>query len=673
MKKIFYILIALPLHLFSQNFSEVSASIGVSGNFGDPNLGGGLSFCDFDGDGDDDLTFGSKAGESIYFFENNGGTFTELTTPLVPHVGISKQILWADFDNDGDKDFYVCDFESHDYLYRNDGGGSFTDITVSAGLHMDSTQTYGAAFHDYDKDGYLDLYVTNRGFNQIDAYMYRNNGDGTFSDVTLTSGTNLYSGGAYYDPLFNPFFFDYNNDGWPDVYVAVDRTGYTNRLLKNNGDGTFSDVSVASNSNVAINAMNAGGADYDNDGDIDLYVTNTPEGNAFLQNNGDGTFTDVALTNGTIFYRVGWGANFFDYDNDLDQDLYVSSMHNDATKPNAFYVNDGNGQFSEPLPNGLPGDTIPSIVNMIGDFNDDGKLDIVNSNHNTFPFQVYQNNETNSNNYLKVSLQGAISNLDGIGSLVEMWINGNKYIRYKHCGQAMMGQASSKLHFGMGTATQADSVIIKWPSGNVNKFYNVAANATLPVLETVALPVNLIDFSARLNEKENVDILWQVSQEFELLGYELQRSISGLLYETVDFYSATGATTKALYSHQDKSLLKGRRYYYRLKMVDLNGSFNYSKVVTVEVPSSDVNIDRLYPNPASDIITVDYSIEDNSQALIKVINVDGAIVYTQRHNFQKGGDQFQIDVSNFPAGNYWIKIDGRFETEEMQFIVVPKR
>ena len=672
MKNVFLLfLLCFCGSLMAQTFSEVANSIGVIGNYGTNNLGGGISFCDFDGDGDDDLTFGTKSTEPVAFYRNDGGAFTKIAAP-VAHMGNSKQVLWADYDNDGDKDLFVCDYADRNYLYRNNGGMNFTDVTIAAGLNTIPTQTWGATFGDYDNDGNLDLYVCNRGeLNAQDNFMYRNNGDGTFTDVSVATNTQI----GVVDPVFCAIFFDYNVDGWQDLYIAVDRIGYPNRLLKNNGDGTFTDASVGSGADIEINAMNSGGGDYDGDGDIDLYVTNTPEGNAFFKNNGDGTFTDVASTNGTFFERVGWGASFFDYDNDTDLDLYVSSMLNNLG-PNAMYVNNGAGSFTEPLfaTGGLGGaDTMASIANTIGDYNNDGLLDIAVSNHLEQPFMIWINQTSNANNFLKVNVEGTISNRDGIGAWVEVYTNGQKQVRLKHCGEAYLGQTSGSLHFGIGTAAQADSVIVRWVGGNVDKWTNISANTTFDAVELQGpLAASLVNFSGQKSRTDAVALNWISTDEDQLMGYELQRSNAGLQYETIHFAEAKGGIgIQKSYSYQDERLLKGRRYYYRLKMIDLDGSFSYSKVITFDVPDTDLTISRIFPNPVDEQVNIEYRLDKHITSTVKVIDVVGQVVLRQKVALQAGGDVLTIKVDHLVPGNYWIKFDGKIEAEEMQF-VIPK-
>ena len=257
-------------------FVNQAALQGINQSYGEAFTGGGVSFCDFTGDGLDDITLATDDGQPIAFYENSGNGF-DLITPIVDIDHQTKQVLWVDYDNDGDKDLFVANFNGPNYLFRNNGNLQMQDVTQSAGLPVDSFTTFGACFGDFDRDGWLDLYVGKRfgiGTEQNEHFLYKNNADGTFTNVTISSNSS--------DPEKIPFcsaFFDMNNDKWPDLYTAHDKLTI-NTLLKNNGDGTFSDVGEAAGADLAMNAMCVAVGDYNNDSWQDIYISNTPQGNA---------------------------------------------------------------------------------------------------------------------------------------------------------------------------------------------------------------------------------------------------------------------------------------------------------------------------------------------------------------------------------------------------------
>lgn len=660
--------------IHAQTFSQVAQAEGINDSFGSSIFfGGGISFCDFDNDGDDDITFATPTGSDIYFYQNNNGTFVKIA-PFVSNTSYTKQVLWADYDNDGDKDFFATAIDGVNRLYRNNGNQTFTDVTISAGILPINDPSVGATFGDYDNDGYLDLYILNTELTgTFTNYMYRNDGDGTFTNTTFSTGT-----GDGVRLHFTGFFFDYNLDGFQDIYVIADRVQFSNTLLKNNQDGTFSDVSVSTGTNIAIDAMNSGGADYDNDGDIDLYVTNTPGmgggGNVMLRNEYPAdNFSDATAATGTIFNRVGWGANFFDYDNDLDLDLYVSAFHNEAAKPNALYVNNGSGVFTEPLPNGFPGDTVLSLCNTVGDYNDDGMLDIAVSHYGNENFHLWKNESSNPNNYLKIRLEGTTSNKDGIGAMVEIYINGNKYIRSKHCGEGYMGQTSDKIHFGLGNSNVVDTLIVKWLGGNVDKFYNVGANQTFFAVEgnNAPLPLDLTHFSGDIINDEKVGLQWTTLSEIDFKGFEIQRSPNGLTYQNIGFQLGKGEQTTNQYSFLDENIPHAGRFYYRLKMMDNDGSFKYSNIVVLNIqPEELFSINLIYPNPVNELMRLQYFSKTNQNVRFKIVTSDGRIVRQWKEEILEDNGLINLDVKDIVQGNYFLIMEGQFSSKFSAFSIV---
>lgn len=471
--------------LSAQTFVNRATDFGIIESYGNLDLeefGGGVSFFDFNGDGWDDLCFPTATGDSLLFFHNNQGVFEKING-LVLDTSATKQLLWADIDNDGDKDLLVTNFMAPNRLYENDGNMNLTDITLSAGFFLFPEPTYGATYGDYDSDGFLDLYITNRSngtFDSFTNYLWKNNGNNTFTNVAIQTNT---SDGLKVS--FCATFIDINQNLRPDIYIANDRLA-TNTMFLNEGN-TFSDISFSSGTDTVVNAMNVGSGDFNNDGHLDIYVTNTAEGNVLYQNNGDETFSDVAMPAGVAFNQVSWGGNFFDYDNDGDLDLYVSSEEVEDGKANALFENMGDGTFQQPLPNGIDGDTLISFGNAVGDFNLDGKMDVVVVNALGDPMLIWENQTVNDNNWLKVNLEGVESNRDGIGSWIEIYHGGQKQVRYTKCGTAYLAQNTQTEHFGIGAFEILDSVIVRWQSGMIDKLENVASNQILDILEGMTI------------------------------------------------------------------------------------------------------------------------------------------------------------------------------------------
>lgn len=489
MKHLYAILFVFFIQLsFSQTvFLERSTTLGVPFNYGPGFLGGGVSFVDYNRDGWDDLTLSSQSGDTVRFFRNNNGTYVEETLNIPNNNYRHKTVQWVDYDNDGDYDLYVTSDSNFNRLYQNDGSFNFTDVTITSGLFNTAPYNFGASWGDYNNDGYLDMFLCFREPTQTQAnLLYRNNGDGTFTEVGASAGI-VQSG----DLSFCSAFLDYDNDGWQDIYIANDKLNTRNYMYHNNGDGTFTDVSAATGTDLYMGAMCVTVGDYNNDGYQDMYITNddntdpgATNGNALLHNNGDGTFTNVAAAKGLTVDSICWGALFLDANLDTDLDIMtVASRDGTVTRSSSYFESTGNGNFTEPTTSGIYAfDNSISYSNALGDVNNDGFPDIAVVNENQ-QMDLWLNSTTNSNNYLKIKLQGVISNRDGIGSRIEVFSNGKSQYRYTHCGESYLGQSSTAEFFGIGTETSVDFVQVTWLSGLVDRIDNVSGNQTLTIIE----------------------------------------------------------------------------------------------------------------------------------------------------------------------------------------------
>jgi hypothetical protein len=479
-------------------FEDVATQVGVNYSYGDSEYGGGVSFADFNNDGWDDITYATEDGAQLYFFENNNGVFNLVTLNGISNTYKTKQVIWIDYDNDGDKDLFVTAIEGINEFYRNDGGMNFTNISSTIGFFQTDLFTYGTSFGDIDNDGDLDAFISNRTSTEQNQrnYLYRND-EGTFVDITQSSGIPIEDeeGNENSQLSFCTMFFDYNKDGFQDIYLANDKTDNINRLYKNLGNGTFEDVSVASGSGIAVNAMTTTLGDYNNDGWFDIYITNTQSsqagnGNVLLKNNGDGTFTNVAEETGTTFNSLAWGAVFLDADNDTLLDLYVSGGFDGSIGSflsAAFYHQQNDGIFVIPQNIGFENDTRKSFSNAIGDINNDGKPDIIvcNDTENNF---LWENKTTNTNNWLKVKLEGVTTNRDGIGNTIEIFINGRSQYRYTLAGEGYISQNSYHEFFGLGEATEVDYVKVTWTGTNTEDIiYDVNANQSITIKEGIGV------------------------------------------------------------------------------------------------------------------------------------------------------------------------------------------
>jgi hypothetical protein len=503
--------------------------------------GSGLAFFDYDQDGwlDIYLTNGDRlpgqepypggATPTQHLFKNNrDGTFTDVTEKSgLGRTGWGTGVCVGDYDNDGWDDLF-CTYWGHNVLWHNNGNGTFTDVTKKAGLWEDRVRWgSGCTWIDYDRDGLLDLFVCNyielnmekvpapgqtnycqwkgiptlcgpRGLPAGSNILYHNNGNGTFTDVSQKAGI-LKPGPRY---SITAVSYDFNNDGWPDIYVAVDSE--PSIFFRNRHDGTFEDVADAAG--CAYNdegqeqaGMGVAVGDYDGDGWLDIFKTNFSDDTPDLyRNNGNGTFTDqtFAAGLGVNTQYVGWGTGFVDYDNDGWIDIFqvnghvypeIAQYHLDAQFlfPRLIYRNLGNGKFEDVSKKMGPGVTelFSSRGCAFGDFDNDGDIDVLILNMNDYP-SLLRNDGGNKNNWITLKLLGTQCNRTAIGARVRVLTGKRAQIDEVHSGASVMSQSDLRLHFGLGQSSQVDLIEVTWPTTQkVEKFTNIPANQFLTIKE----------------------------------------------------------------------------------------------------------------------------------------------------------------------------------------------
>jgi enediyne biosynthesis protein E4 len=497
-------------------------------------VGCGCAFIDYDNDGWIDIFVLSgtrledpPAGASNRLYHNNrDGTFTDITEKAgLTRTGWASSVCIGDYNNDGFDDLFVT-YWGQNVLYRNNGDGTFTDVTKEAGLAFEGKRWgSGCTFIDFDRDGHLDLFVANylefdlaripkpgqnpncnwkgipvncgpRGLPPGRNWLYRNNGDGTFTDVSDKSGV-AKARGSY---CMTAVAADFDNDGWPDLYVACDST--PSFLMKNNHDGTFTDVGLESG--VALNedgmeqaGMGLGIGDFNLDGSLDILKTHFADDTAVLyRNDGKGNFEDITNSSGLgVETRyISWGAGLFDLDNDGNPDLFwvTGSVYPEIEaklpnypfkSPRIVFRNLGDGKFEELLDQAGPGVAAQHASRgcAFGDFDNDGDMDILVLNLNEPP-SLLRNDVTGNHHWLKVKLIGSKSNRSAIGARVTAQYGGKKQ------AQEVLSQASFysvndlRLHFGLGAAEKAD-LQIRWPNGSTERVTGVEANQLVTIRE----------------------------------------------------------------------------------------------------------------------------------------------------------------------------------------------
>ncbi len=489
--------------------------------------GAAVAVGDYDNDGLDDLyVTDSDAGRLNHLFHNEGQLrFTDVAqkagvTGGNDPVSIVADALWFDYDNDGWRDLLVVRFGTP-ILYHNERNSTFKNVTSSSGLNRFGNSIAAIAF-DFNNDGLLDILFGNyfkpvnlitlptphvlpndldNATNGGGVTLWRNTGKGSFVEVTESAGLAANTGWT-----LDVGHGDFNNDGWQDLYLAADYG--TDRLYMNNRDGTFKDVTEKAIGLDTKKGMNVDVGDYDNDGWLDVYVTNITdqymkECNMLWHNNGDGTFVDVSRETGTCDTQWGWAAKFADFDNDSWLDLfavnglrsagndnYIPVVVNMITRPGVDFTdvnnwppignmswsgyqkkklfrNLGNGAFKEmSAPAGVDNEFDGRGIG-IGDLDNDGRLDIYQTNADQ-PALLYRNSTTTTGNWIELKLVGVKSNRDAIGARVTVKAGSRTLIREVDGGNGYAGQSLLRLHFGLGSAAKVDSVEIRWPSGKTS-------------------------------------------------------------------------------------------------------------------------------------------------------------------------------------------------------------
>jgi hypothetical protein len=416
-----------------------------------------------------------------------GQDFSRITTgAIVNDSGLSNGCCWGDYNNDGYLDLFVANGwpgDANNFLYSNNGDGTFTKITDGP-VVTDMTNSIAGTWGDYNNDGFLDLFVANYKQNNM---LYTNNGNGSFTKIT--TGSIVVDGGA----SFCCSWGDYDNDGNLDLIVG-NRKAENNFLYRNNGDGTFTRITTGAIVNDAGETFGVVWGDYNYDGDLDLFVANAFGGNNLLYtNNGDGTFTKVmsgsVVSDGGNSYGGSWG----DYDNDGDLDLFVA---NAGGEDNFLYANNGEGTFTKITAGVIVGDGGYSFGSNWGDYDNDGDLDlfIVNwADENNFLYS----NDGNSNHWINIECLGTVSNTSAIGAKIRLKavIDGDIVWQLREIsgqtGGANGGQNSLNAEFGLGDAVVIDEIRVEWPSGINQTLYDKDVDQFLTIVETIQVSIDI--------------------------------------------------------------------------------------------------------------------------------------------------------------------------------------
>lgn len=517
--------------LLAQGFVNQTGIQGIDVLNQGSTFGNGVSFYDFNQDGWDDLSFCTNITDPVFYI-NNQGIYEEIDLGIENVFGGDIKVLqWVDYDNDGDSDLFMSTSYYPVTLFENIGNLELVDVTEDAGIAIQFVRNFGSCWGDVNNDGWLDLYICKYHNPNVDNgyeytnHLYMNNGDGTFTDETDNAEVS-----DEVRASFQSVFMDYDEDGYQDIFVINDRLFMRNSMYWNEGDGSFQDKTTEVGMELYIDAMSITVGDYDNDTDLDIYIANDPyesTGNVLMNYFNDG-FTDFGQFAGVTTDWISWGSLWIDYDCDMDQDLYVTTEGNTIpiTIQNYFHESQGDGTFELVHDEiGLEDDDYASFGAAMGDYDNDGYPDFVINNYTTNS-QLYKNTG-GENNWFKISLEGTISNKDGIGSWIYVYTGDVVQTRYTMCGENYLGQDSQREMFGLGQEEMIDSLEIKWLSGHVDLFYDVPVDTTWHVLEGSSIPHEITEStdlilceadSAFLSAGDFESFLWSTGDETQDLA-----------------------------------------------------------------------------------------------------------------------------------------------------------
>jgi len=545
----------------------------------------GVAWGDYDNDGNLDLFVANGGDENNFLYHNNGnGAFTKITSgDIVKDAGSAFAASWGDYDNNGTLDLFVND-ELENKLYSNNGDGSFTKIitgeVVSRGGNI-------ASWGDFDNDGNLDLFVASDP-----TALYQNNGDSTFINV---ASDDLFYGGIAYN------WVDYDNDGDLDLFIVNGDPDQNNFLFRNDNGLEFTRITIGDIGNDLGSSAGGSWGDYDNDGDLDLFVANgggvANQNNFLYQNNGDGTFIKITsggiVNDGGYSYSSSWG----DFDNDGDLDLFITNNGGGIEQFNFLYSNNGDGTFAKVETGILVNNASFSLGSSWADYDNDGDLDLFVANDGPDNF-LYENNG-NNNNWINIKCVGTLSNTSAIGAKVRVKANifGNDTWQMNEIsgqtGGGLGSQNSLNAEFGLGDASVIDSIIIEWPNSENWDTINIEMNRFITIVEEKGIIVNLGD-----------DI---ISCEGETITLDAN-SYDAYLWKDGSTEQTLEVTTTGIYS---------------VAVTHINGSVSNDEILVTFIPLPSANTSG--DTTICDGETNDISIDLTGTAPWNITYTDGAI------------------------------------------------
>lgn len=667
--------------------------MGISGQTG---LGHSVGWCDIENDGDLDLAFSNQDGTGFWLYRNDGSTFTNITSSAGLAGQGAYKILWAEVTND-----IYTDLILNGTLYKNNGDGTFSNITSGSGV---SGYLYSAA--DFDKDGYNDLLRLSP-----DVSVLYNDGDNMFT-------SSLIENSSYWVVTC----LDYDLDGYLDIYLGTYGND-PNKLYKNLGDGSFEDVTSAANVNYSGAAHGLTSGDFNNDGFPDLYIGSY--GNLsckLLQNQGDGTFSDVTSGSGASGHNDTRTTSFVDYNNDGFLDIF-SSHHNFYSYSNTLLRNNGDGTFTNVAPEMGPQFSSEWIGDYFGigwgDYNNDGAIDLFAAGH-IDKYRLFRNDNC-PGNYLNINLVGTVSTYNAVGAIVELWAEGEKITRWVNGGEGKHDFSSFNLEFGLGDKTMVDSLTVFWPGEIIEKMYNLEANQFFTITEGSA-PLTLVMspnsvicygdtvqiFGEVNGGSGNYNFLWtptaglsdptisnpmafpEITTTYTLTVVDgintISDSVSITVFtcpnpeitvfpnDTVDIndtivlsagagylaYIWQDGSTDSTYTATNTSGANGGEQVYTVTVYGSSGCSGHDTISVWFLPLTEIIINKagllieIFPNPAKTELAI-YS-KSGANLNYEIYNLQGSVLIQGSLITKFRNNGFEIDVSSLQNGIYILKV-----------------
>ncbi|MCB1184268.1 VCBS repeat-containing protein [bacterium] len=649
-------------------------------------LGSGLAMEDADHDGDLDIFVGTKRGFPLAVYRNDGDQFTALGDDLDLAADHDiKQVLFADLDNDGWRDLVLSLWQPDEIgtaflsstlrVYR--GGPDFgfeRRLDTAIDFEMVSLAT-GMSAGDIDRDGDLDLYVGVWKAGQASALaanrLLRNDGDFHFTD----RGAALGVAGA--KKTFQATLVDLSGDGWLDILTTEDKRGGVT-YYESNGDGTFTERSrdsgldgyVFTSGNYA-DGMGIAVGDYDDDLDLDVYITNIFDGNLMYRNNGDGTFTNVAPANGTVSLRVGWGCSYIDFDNDTRDDLFVVNfgMLGTADNGDRLYANQGNGTFVD-IAAGAGIITDEDAFGMAtGDVDGNGGIDLIVSQGRR-PVRLYMNTGVSGNNWAALDLVGTDSNRDAVGAMVHVWSGGRQRLYTVMAGESYLSFNSHRIELGLGAATVIDSVAVDWPTGRRDTWRDLAAGQVHVLTETATAP-DPPTWAARWDGSA-LAVSWRVLNPLRWSRFELWCTAPGPERLLGSLAALPGQSD---YELRDRDAGAGTTYLLRAYRPEVATPTESDPIAPPAVALSALAVKHPRPNPFNPRVVLRYAAPAGADVRLRILDVRGREIVRLPAPVGDGWQSVTWDGRDasgggVPSGQYFFEITagGETRTERMTLV-----